>query len=349
MINNRFTDILRHLPPATLSIISICVFFYTIQVTMMWDLQLFTMCPRLVLFTNEYYRIFTSVFFHANFMHIGMNMLSTSTISSALEKRIGTIRLIFSIWWSIILTSTVYVTIAYTAYIIFGYDTWMYQHSLGFSGIIFHLCVLENYLHPGTRSIFGFFSVPSFVYPWVLLLVLQLIMPNLSFLGHLAGIITGTLEYYGVLDGLYLGDSFLIGLELLPIMRGLVSLDSFVAASQSRGSVRQLRAESSLSHSIHKISRIIFNFFRDVLETIVVCICGRNNRFNSNIFRFWERQHPNNSNSNSNNNDINIECGIIRPVEFYEDGSDEEDFGQNSATPEIIVSQEREPILSRIV
>jgi len=173
-------------------------------------------------------------------------------------------------------------------------------------------------------------------------------MPNLSFLGHLAGVITGTLEYYGVLDGLHFGDSFLIGLESLPIMRRLVSLDNFIAASQSRGSVRQLRAESSLSHSIHKISSIVFKFFRDVLETIMVCICGRNNRLNSSIFRFWERRYPNNNN-NSNNNDINIECGIIRPVEFYEVGLDEERFSQNSATHENIVSQELEPILSGIV
>jgi membrane associated rhomboid family serine protease len=350
-MNNRSTDALRQLPPATLAVISICVFLFIIQITMNWNIQLLTMCPRLILFMNEYFRIFTSVFFHANLMHIGMNMLSTSTISTVLEKRIGTLRLIFSIWWSIILTSTIYIIIAYTAYIIFGYDKWMYQHSIGFSGIIFHLSVLESYLHPGQRSVFGFFSVPSFVYPWALLLILQLIMPNLSFLGHLSGILTGTLEYYGVWDRLlFLSDSFLIEIESLPIMRKLVSLDNFVPTSistqqalRSSSSADSSSSSSSSFQSIRKILNIILKFFRDVLETILVCICGRNYRLaNSNFFRFWERltlrRHSNNNNDNNNI----IECGIIRPPEFYE-GDDLLDEEKN------IASQEREPILSRIV
>jgi len=237
----------------------------------------------------------------------------------------------------------------------------MYQHSIGFSGIIFHLSVLESYLHPGQRSVFGFFSVPSFVYPWALLLILQLIMPNLSFLGHLSGILTGTLEYYGVWDRLlFLSDSFLIEIESLPIMRRLVSLDNFVPTSIStqqalRSSSNSAdwsssSSSSSLFQSIRKILNIILKFFRDVLETILVCICGRNYRLaNSNIFRFWERltlrRHSNNNNNNNNNSENNniIECGIIRPPEFYEGDDlllDEE---------KSIASQEREPILSRIV
>ncbi|MGK3734319.1 MAG: membrane associated rhomboid family serine protease [Bacillariaceae sp.] len=358
-MNNRSTDALRQLPAATLGVIVICVFLWIIQIALGWNIQLFTMCPRLILYMNEYYRIFTSVFNHANLTHIGMNMLSMSTISTVLEKRIGTLRLLFSIWWSILLTSTIYIIIAYTAYKIFGYDTWMYQHSIGFSGIIFHLSVLESYLNPGKRSIFGFFSVPSFVYPWALLLILQLILPGLSFLGHLSGILTGTLEYYGVWDRLFLSDSFLIEIESLPIMRRLVSLDNFVptsistqqalrssSSSSSADSSSSSSSSSSFFQSIHKILNIIFKFFRDVLETILVCICGRNYRLNSNVFRrFWERltlrRHSNNNN-NDNNNNI-TECGgIIRPPEFYE-GDDLLDEEEN------IVSQEREPILSRII
>ena len=68
---------------------------------------------------------------------------------------------------------------------------------------------------------------------------------------------------------------------------------------------------------------------------------------NSNIFRFWERltlrrHSSNNNNNNENENNNIIECGIIRPPEFYE-GDDLLDK-ENS-----IASQEREPILSRIV
>lgn len=41
------------------------------------------------------------------------------------------------------------------------------------------------------RSIFGLFTVPPRVYPWALLLVFQLLMPGVSFLGHLSGILAG--------------------------------------------------------------------------------------------------------------------------------------------------------------
>ena len=331
--STRSADALRSIPPTTLGVIAICVSIQVFQATISgWNLHLFTMCPRLILFTHEYYRVFTSVFFHANLMHIGMNMLSTSTISSLLEKKIGTMRLLFSIWWAILLTSAIYITIAYVAYVVFGYDAWMYQHAVGFSGIIFHLSVLDSHFHPGPRSVFGFFSVPAFVYPWVLLLALQLIMPNLSFLGHLAGILTGTLEYYGVIDVLFVGDSFLIELESLPMMRKLVSLESFVVTTH--GSGQRLRAESSSSslfQSIRKVITIVLKFLRDILETILVFICGRNCRLNNVNIRFWKRRTSN-----------DIEFGIIRPPAFYERTLYANDDTVNE-------EEEREPLASRIV
>eukprot|EP00536_Pseudo-nitzschia_multiseries_P003630 jgi/Psemu1/323098/estExt_fgenesh1_pg.C_570005 len=273
------------------------------------------MCPRLILFTNEYYRVFTSAFFHANLMHIGMNMLSASAIGSALEKKVGTLALLFSIWWSVLLTSAIYVLIAYLAFAVFRYDAWMYQHAVGFSGVLFHLSVLESHLHNTNtntnstdtrRSVFGFFSVPPSVYPWVLLLVLQLIVPNLSFLGHLAGILTGTLEYYGFLDNvLFVNDRFLVEIESWPLVRNIASLDSFVPTTMTTMTNRQrLRAESSSSSSssllssVRRVAGMIGKFVRDILETILVCVCGRNCRLgrltntswcNINTTRFRER------------------------------------------------------------
>lgn len=331
MSNNRLTEALTHLPPTTLGVIIVCASIHAIQNILGWNLRLFTMCPRLILFTHEYYRVFTAVFFHANLMHIGMNMLSTAAISSALEKQLGTLRLLFSIWWAILLTSAIYILIAYAAYVFFGYDSWMYQHAVGYSGIIFHMSVLESRLHPGPRSVFGIFSVPASVYPWVLLLVLQLIMPNLSFLGHLAGILTGTLEFYGVFDVLFVGDFFLVYLESFSMMRKLVALDTFVGTTQGNG-LLGLRAESSLSasflfHSVRKAFCVVSKFAKDILETILVCICGRNCRIpDSSSFRFWKKRRTGND----------IECGVIRPPEFYDGMLDDDE-------------EEREPFASRIV
>jgi len=54
-------------------------------------------------------------------------------------------------------------------------DHWYYYSSVGFSGIIFQLAVIETYTAPpnSTRSIFGFCNVPAKIYPWALLVIIQ--------------------------------------------------------------------------------------------------------------------------------------------------------------------------------
>lgn len=52
--------------------------------------------------------------------------------------------------------------------------SYLRQHSVGFSGVIFALAVVDIYKSGGeTRQVLGLFSVPAKVYPWVLLVVLQ--------------------------------------------------------------------------------------------------------------------------------------------------------------------------------
>ncbi len=57
---------------------------------------------------------------------------------------------------------------------------------------IYTFCILTIDCHQqqGNRNIFGL-TLPSFVYPWVLLVIVQLLMQNVSFYGHLAGILIG--------------------------------------------------------------------------------------------------------------------------------------------------------------
>jgi membrane associated rhomboid family serine protease len=281
-MSSRPNELLRSIPPATLAVLGICIVIFVLQLVLDLELEKFTMCPRLVLFIHEYYRVFTSALFHANFMHIGMNMLSTSAISALLEKRLGTLRHVFSILWAIMLSAAIYIVIAYAAYFFFGYDKWMYQHSVGFSGIIFHMSVLEcNLSRSQSRSVFGFFSVPSFLYPWVLLVILQMFMPNLSFLGHLSGIMTGTLQYYGMFEFLLVGESFMTEMESWNSLRCLVRISNFVATPTSSSPLHQ--EPTALLQSLHRGVWIVAKFVRDVLETFVVCIFGQGHSLNANI------------------------------------------------------------------
>lgn len=337
---SRPDELLRSTPPATLAVLMVCIEIYVLQLILDLEMEKFTMCPRLVLYIHEYYRVFTSAVFHANMMHIGMNMLSTFAISSLLEKRLGTLRHLFSIMWAIMLTAFFYIAMAYAAYFFAGYDTWMYQHAVGFSGVIFHMSVLEcNLSRSHSRSVFGFFSVPSYLYPWVLLVILQMFMPNLSFLGHLSGIITGTLEYYGMFQFLIVGESYMVEMESWGCLRCLVRLPNFVPTPTTSGS--PLHQEPfALLQSIRRGVWMIIKFVRDVLETFFVCIFGRGHRLNENIdFGGWHSPSRGSDGGRFLSSGRTLGSGTAAAVE------DDDDW---VGLPTVASLKEKEP-LSRIV
>lgn len=218
-------------------------------------------------------------------MHIGMNMLSTAAIATMVEKRFGTLHYLLTVLWAIILTGIFYVSIAVAAQIILGNDDLMYSHALGFSGIMFHLLVLESNLTPhGTRSVFGFVTVPSYAYPAVMLVVMQFIMPNISFTGHLCGILSGTFHLYGGLDFVIPKDSFLQEMEQWRMLRSLTNKDNFVATPPTSSSTECRRDPSSLLRSTRRACQLACTLIGHVVETIQVAIFGRGRRANSNIY-----------------------------------------------------------------
>lgn len=141
-----------------------------------------------------------------------MNMTSTMAMGKMLERRIGTIMTYLTIAYGILLSSCLYVTVSWLLSVVCGYAPLMKRNCVGFSGVIFHLSVLEtnhgitNNVDNGrttTRSVFGLFEVSSRAYPYALLVAIQFIMPHVSFLGHLSGIIIGTMQCHGLLDRLF--------------------------------------------------------------------------------------------------------------------------------------------------
>lgn len=96
-----------------------------------------------------------------------------------------------------IAVGTLYVAIAWLLSIAVD-AAYLYSSAVGFSGVLFAMAVDEASLSPAaTRSLFGLFSVPTKLYPWVLMLVLQLVLPNVSFLGHLSGVLIGFAHTWG--------------------------------------------------------------------------------------------------------------------------------------------------------
>jgi membrane associated rhomboid family serine protease len=168
----RLYDAARKLPPSTLGVVAACCCLFLVQVTSNLPLDRVSMCPNDVINQHQLYRMVSSSLFHDGIMHIGMNMMSTLPLSTLLEQELGTLRHIFTVFWAILLTNSVYIFVAYSASALFSYDKLMYQHAVGFSGVLFHMVVLESSLvsRGGApfRTLFGVAKVPSWLYPWVL-------------------------------------------------------------------------------------------------------------------------------------------------------------------------------------
>jgi hypothetical protein len=206
--------------------------------------------------------------------------MSTLALGTTLEKRMGSLHLAATILVGILATGLLYVTIAYVAYAFLDVKSLMFQHSVGFSGILFQLCVLECELGPfQSRSLFGFVSVPPSLYPWVLLIVLQFVMPSLSLLGHFVGIVVGTFQIHGTLNLILPNEETLGELDSIVVERA--SYFSFVPTQnlcelyhpRRNGSSRALRAVGTTVYQL--------------LEAAFVIVFGRGHRLNANTL-LWQ-------------------------------------------------------------
>ena len=74
----------------------------------------------------------------------------------------------------------------------------MHYSSVGYSGVIFALAVIETFLNarPFIR-VFGVVNVPTKLYPWLLLVGISIVMPGVSFVGHLCGLLVGFVYVHG--------------------------------------------------------------------------------------------------------------------------------------------------------
>lgn len=140
-------------------------------------------------------------------------MMALLSVGVAIEKRFGTLCFVGIVMVFAVLGNAVYV-LAYWAWAVVGGDaTMLMSCAAGFSGVLFGMIVLESMLGntSGSRSVFGLVAVPSWAYPWsvslstpracsdvlsflrVSMVAIQLLMPGVSFVGHLSGAFIGLL------------------------------------------------------------------------------------------------------------------------------------------------------------
>lgn len=157
---------------------------------------------------KEWNRIILGSLYHAHDFHLYYNMASFLWKGRILERRFGSPYFGFLLAVFTVLTSVVYVAISIALSELLDDRSYRMTCAVGFSGVIFGLKVLVTHYSPsGTQYAMGFIPVPSKYIFWAELVLIQLITPNASFVGHLAGILVGMLYIKGPLKMIM--DSFL--------------------------------------------------------------------------------------------------------------------------------------------
>ncbi|KAL3625122.1 Rhomboid-like protein 15 [Castilleja foliolosa] len=220
------------IPFLTSAVVIVCGIIYLVCLLSGYD-SFVEVCflPSAVVSHFQVYRVYTAILFHGSLLHVLFNMMALSPMGSELERIMGSIRLLYIIILLAVSNAILHLVIALlVAHNPFHPDQYlMDQCSIGFSGILFSMIVIETSLSGvQSRSFFGLFNVPAKWYVCILLGVFQLLMTNVSFLGHLCGILSGYAYTFGLFNVLIPGTSFYSSIESSTWMSACVRRPKFI-------------------------------------------------------------------------------------------------------------------------
>ena len=129
-------------------------------------------------------------------MHLYYNMVSFILKGSYLEPMYGTLNFAILIGLLSAGCSAMYVGISYGLMQITGDWSYFTTCAIGFSAVLFALKVIGVCEERDRLHNVGGFSVPSKLAVWTELILIHLMVPNASFVGHLGGIIVGCIYCY---------------------------------------------------------------------------------------------------------------------------------------------------------
>lgn len=181
--------------PVTMGLITICIVMYVYAVIMFQTtsfdvnqaLMLGCYNPLYVAGLHQYYRIISANLFHFTLPHLLMNCYSLYGLGRFVENQLDTTNTLFIYFVSAVCTSGL-------QYLIFLVNPTFGIHSIsgGISGVVFGIfgciAVLTYYYKD------SFYGVFSSLAPQVgILLLVSLLFTNISFWGHVCGMLGGML------------------------------------------------------------------------------------------------------------------------------------------------------------
>eukprot|EP00937_MAST-01D_sp_MAST-1D-sp2_P000583 g583.t1 len=147
--------------------------------------------PAAVIYHGQLLRLLVPAWLHAGFLHLAMNMSAFVSMGPPIERRLGS--LFFLLFIPVLALAGALLGLLLSGALAASrvMPNALQECGIGFSGVLFSLLVLITESQGGRQSLFGVLSVPARAYPWALLLLLQVVLPHISFTGHLSGLLVG--------------------------------------------------------------------------------------------------------------------------------------------------------------
>ena len=149
----------------------------------------YSLIPFNVISNLQIYRLVTNHLLHTNDLYMYFNMIALLSRGSIFERRVGSRKYLTFLVSVGILSSMFYTAGAYLIHIEGSYRYFLYKPVIGFSGILFWLkAYMDRQMN--YQIILGYRVLSKYVV-FMELLLMSLLQPSVSFLGHLFGIFAG--------------------------------------------------------------------------------------------------------------------------------------------------------------
>ncbi|XP_043492759.1 rhomboid-related protein 4-like [Polistes fuscatus] len=184
------------IPPATLIGVILQALLYTGLIKVPWNAEDACISAVKIFKYRDWRSFIVSNFEHGSDMHLYYNMVSFILKGSYLETMYGTPNFVLLVALLSIGCSSMFVSLAYILMQLtadYGYYT---MCAIGFSSVLFALKVITICEESNRIHDVGGLRVPSKISIWVELVLIYLLVPNSSFIGHLGGILVGCLYCY---------------------------------------------------------------------------------------------------------------------------------------------------------
>ncbi|KAL1140070.1 hypothetical protein AAG570_000002 [Ranatra chinensis] len=198
---------LNNIPPVTLATVVSQALLYMGFIDVPWSKWDVCISGTKILKEGDYKTLFLSVIEHGDDMHLYYNMISFLIKGRTLEKKYGSINFALLLVVLTVMTSLWYVALSVAGAKLFTDPSILNSCAIGFSGVIFALKLITTLENSDGYGYVQGFRVPTQYTAWAELIAIHLLVPNASFIGHLAGILAGLIYMKSPMGSLI--DSFI--------------------------------------------------------------------------------------------------------------------------------------------